>query len=362
MARPSPGSRLDYGVSGLTAADLEALGLFDPGLPGAAQRLELLAYLVSLGATADDLLAYRDELLGLAAVIGVRGGAALTVVEAADRAGVPREKLLRVMRAVGFPEPGPDDRIISEQFAGLVAGMAAAEDVFGEAAVLQLVRVMGWTMARLANAMVSMFLLNVEPGARDEAAVGLGLARADAQAAALVPTANAGLDILLREHVIAARRSILGDPAEAGYETQRMAVGFVDLVGSTVLAQRLSTRELGALLTAFEYLVADSVTVHGGRVVKLIGGEVLYTTDDELSACRIALNVTAALTGHPIAPLVRALGSRVATRWCATAASSVRWLTSRRALSKQLLPVRWSRRCRSPRPRASQRSPWGRAS
>ncbi|MGC1814227.1 MAG: hypothetical protein WA696_08840, partial [Solirubrobacterales bacterium] len=86
------------------------------------------------------------------------------------------------------------------------------------------------------------------------------------------------------------RRSILDDPV-AGYESQRMCVGFVDLVGSTVLAQRLSTRELGTVLTEFEHVAADTVTSAGGRVVKLIGDEVLYTASDEASACTIALNL-----------------------------------------------------------------------
>jgi hypothetical protein len=50
----------------LTAAEFEALGVYDLGAPHAAQRLELLEYLVALGATAEDLVAYPDELPGLA--------------------------------------------------------------------------------------------------------------------------------------------------------------------------------------------------------------------------------------------------------------------------------------------------------
>src|SRR5205823_5466484 len=49
-------------VPRLTPSELEALGLYHPGEPDAAQRLELLEYLVSLGATGDDLVASRDEL------------------------------------------------------------------------------------------------------------------------------------------------------------------------------------------------------------------------------------------------------------------------------------------------------------
>jgi adenylate cyclase len=238
--------------------------------------------------------------------VAIRGGRALTLSEAVQRSGISEEKLLQVTRAAGFPDPGPGDRVIGEQFADLAAGMAAGEEMFGEDAVLQLVRVMGSAMARLADALVSMFLVNVESAVRDADPVGLGIARANAEAIALVPTVTGALDILLRQHIIAARRSILGDATDTGYETQPMCVGFVDLVGSTALAQRLSTRELGAALTEFEHTAADTVTAAGGRVVKLIGDEVLYTASDAAAACMIALKLAATFAAHPIVPTVRA--------------------------------------------------------
>jgi class 3 adenylate cyclase len=289
----------------MTAAEFEKLGVYDQRGPQAAQRLELLEYLVSLGATAEDLVEHRDELPALASVVTIRGGRALTLSEAVKCSGVPEEKLLRIIRAAGFPEPGSDDRVLGEQVAVLAGGMTAAEAIFGEDAVLQLVRLMGSAMARLADAIVSAFLVNVEPAVRDEDPVGLGVARANAEASALMPTVNAALDILLRQHIIAARRTVLGDAADSGCETQRLCVGFVDLVGSTALAHRLSTRELGAVLTEFENVAADTVTEHGGRIVKLIGDEILYTTVDERSACRIAIDLTAAFGDHPRVPIVR---------------------------------------------------------
>jgi class 3 adenylate cyclase len=290
----------------LTVADFEALGVYDASAPHAAQQLELLEYLVSLGATADDLVAYRGQLPGLASVVTIRGGAMLTVSEAAQRVGISEEKLLRVARAAGFPAPAPDDRAISEGFAGMAAAMTAAEDIFGEDVVLQLIRVMGSAMARLADAIVSAFLVNVEPARRDQDPVNLAIARANAEASALLPGVSGALDILLRQHIIGARRSILGDAAEVGYETQSMCVGFVDLVGSTALAQRVSARELGAILTEFEHVSADSITAAGGRVVKLIGDEVLYTAADESTACRVALQLIATFAEHPSVPPVRA--------------------------------------------------------
>jgi adenylate cyclase len=116
---------------------------------------------------------------------------------------------------------------------------------------------------------------------------------------------NGALDILLRQHIIGARRTLLADEADTWYETQRMCVGFLDLVGSTALAQRLTTRELGSILTEFEHLAADTVTAAGGRIVKLIGDEVLYTASDEAAACTIALNLAATFAAYPIVPAVR---------------------------------------------------------
>jgi adenylate cyclase len=290
----------------LNERDFESLGLYDPAAPDAAQRLELLEYLVELGATADDLVAYRDELPGLASVVAIRGGPALTLSEAVERSGLPEEKLHRITRAAGFADPGPEDRIFSEGFVSLAGMLAAAEAVFGEEAVLQLVRVIGSSMARVADAMVSAFLVNVEPAARAEDPVGLAVARANVQAAELLPMVGPALEVLLRQHLIASRRTVLGDAADAGYETQQRCVGFVDLVGSTELARRLPTRELGALLTEFENVAADTVTSRGGRVVKLIGDEILFTAGDARSAAAIALELARTFGAHPEIPAARA--------------------------------------------------------
>ncbi len=287
------------------ASDFEAIGVYDPAAPHAARQLELLEYLVSLGATESDLVEHRDRLPGLATVLTSRGGKGLTLSEAVRRSGVRREKLLQIIRAAGFAEPGPDVRLISEQLADLAAGTAAAEAIFGEEAVLQLLRVMGAAMARLADAAISSFMVNVEPVVRDADPVGLQAARASAEAVALVPTAGALLETLLRQHIIGARRTIPGD-TEDGYETQHMCVGFVDVVGSTALAQRLSTRELGAILTRFEHTAADAITSGGGRVVKLIGDEVMYVTPQQSAALSIALKLISAVSDHPKLPPVRA--------------------------------------------------------
>jgi class 3 adenylate cyclase len=289
----------------LTAVDFEALGLYDPAEAHATRKLELLEYLVALGATDDDLVQHRDDLPGLATIVASRAGQPLTLAEAAQRAGVDEKQMLRIIRAAGFAEPGPDDRVISEQLVGVAASTVAAQAIFGQAAALQLVRVMGAAMARLADAAVSAFLVNVEPGILDTDPVGLRAARASAEAVALVPTAGAVLETLLREHIIGARRTTRGTASPLGHETRQMCVGFLDLIGSTALAERLTTSELGVVLTEFEHTATDTVTARGGRVVKLIGDAVMYVVTDESAALGIALDVIAVVSESPRVPPVR---------------------------------------------------------
>jgi class 3 adenylate cyclase len=290
----------------LDTEDFEELGVYDPGAPDAAPRLELLRFLVGLGATAEDLVEYRDQLAGLASVVTLRGGLGLTLGEVAERSSLTEAQVLEVTRAAGFPTPGPNDRVFTESFATLGSSLAAAEAVFGTDVVLQLVRVMGAAMARVADAIVSAFLVNVGPGALREDPVGLGLARANAEAVAILPVATAALELLLRQHLLHAQRTTFVDAGDVGYETQELCVGFVDLVGSTSLAEEKSMAELGALINEFEHLASEAVIEAGGRVVKLIGDAVLFTAADPELGGRIALKLVRTIRDHPRLPPVRA--------------------------------------------------------
>jgi class 3 adenylate cyclase len=291
----------------MDAAALEALGLYDPNDTHAELHLQLLTYLIELGATKEDLLAYRDMLPGLAGVLMIRGGPALSMAEVAERSGSSMEQIRQLVRTTGFPDPGPDARVFIEGFVTLASGARdAAVGVLGEDVLYQLLRVMGSAMARVADAAVSAFLVNVEPPARREDPVGLAVARANVEATSLLPLIPPALDVLFRQHVLAVQRTVLPDADLVGYETQHLAVSFVDLVGSTELAEHLALPELGTALSSFEEMAMDTVVAEGGRVVKLIGDEVLYIALDAGSACHIALNLVAACKNHPVLPEVRA--------------------------------------------------------
>ena len=262
---------------------------------------------MELGAGEDDLVAYRDSLPALAAVLAIRGQRGVTLAEVTERSGLGTDEIRRLARAAGFPDPAPDAPVFTEGFADLASELRAAADVFGEEGLFQIVRVMGATMARLADAVVSAFLVEVEPTAQREDPVGLAVARANVAATALLPLVPAALDALLRQHLMLAQRPVSPESdGGAGYETQQLVVGFADLVGSSAMAEQVSFRELGAALGAFDEMAQDAATGSGGRIIKMIGDEVLFVAPDPVAGCGIALELAAACERHGLLPEVRA--------------------------------------------------------
>ena len=92
-----------------------------------------------------------------------------------------------------------------------------------------------------------------------------------------------------------------------------MALGFVDLVGSTAWAQRLNLREQNLALTRFESVAWSSAVRAGGRLVKTIGDEVFFAAPTADAACRIGVEVCRAAAEDDVLPPARgAVGVGVA--------------------------------------------------
>ena len=87
--------------------------------------------------------------------------------------------------------------------------------------------------------------------------------------------------------------------------SERIALGFVDLVGSTAWAEGLSLRDQSLALSGFESTAWSSAVLAGGRVVKMIGDEVFFVAPSVDAACRIALDVCAAVAVDPLLPAAR---------------------------------------------------------
>jgi adenylate cyclase len=96
--------------------------------------------------------------------------------------------------------------------------------------------------------------------------------------------------------------------------TEHVALGFVDLVGSTAWSQSVSLRDQSLALARFESVAWSSAVLAGGRVVKTIGDEVFFAAPSADAACRIGLEVCqAAADDHVLPPARGAVGSGPAT-------------------------------------------------
>lgn len=88
-------------------------------------------------------------------------------------------------------------------------------------------------------------------------------------------------------------------------DSYELAVGFVDIVRFTILARQLGAPELADMITRFEAATHDTVAALGGRVVKMIGDEIMFVTDDPATGVRIGLDVTDAHQNDDLLPDVR---------------------------------------------------------
>jgi len=86
-----------------------------------------------------------------------------------------------------------------------------------------------------------------------------------------------------------ARRSSADTGADIGRE--QLTLAFVDLTGFTTLSEQRHLNDIARILTEFEALAFDVVAESGGRIVKLIGDEVMFVCPDPRAAVQAALEV-----------------------------------------------------------------------
>jgi adenylate cyclase len=277
----------------MTAADFEAAGLYDPHAPAAAERLALLEWLVGQGATMAQLVAAARErtLTALAADMKVRPGPRFSARELAARRGLTVEQVLALSLAAGLPPLDADDPVYTESDAVIFSTFGTASALFGEAATRRFVRVVGSSLARIAEGAVSLFQVNVEGPLRASGGTDLDLAEENVRAIESLGQVREMLQVLFMRHMERAISWLRLSRPRRSVDTVQLAVGFVDLVGFTPLAHRLSPSELALVIERFEETAYDVATARDGRVVKLIGDEVMFVTSEASAACDIALTL-----------------------------------------------------------------------
>ena len=122
-----------------------------------------------------------------------------------------------------------------------------------------------------------------------------------------IPAMAKLLEFVWRRQVAAGiqRSMMLRSHGLAPGQSPVLAVGFADMVGFTLLSQHLSDEELAAVVRRFEEISHDIVTSAGGRVVKMIGDEVMFVVDSVAAAARIGLSLADAYADDDLLSDVR---------------------------------------------------------
>lgn len=284
--------------------DYAAAGLYDPAAPGAIDRLALLDWLSERGFTVEQMQAAgrAGALPALAGDALLMAGATLTLRDISERTGICLEELDRVLRASGFAAIDPDERSYGERDVSTFVLFHTAAELFSQDELLHFTRVLGSSVARIAEAANSLFLEDVERPLRGTGGGELDLARANLVAVDLVADVSSVVDTLLRFHLRQTTDRFRNAYRAGAGTCVDLTVGFVDLCGFTARSGELSTEQLAGVIRQFEAKAYDIVSGHGGRVVKLIGDEVMFTAFDASTACAIANALVEAFTADELTP------------------------------------------------------------
>jgi adenylate cyclase len=252
-----------------------------------------------------------EEVLDLAATEGLPGirrivaryltypGTRLyTSAEVYERTGVDEDYARALWRAMGFAEPPDDQKAFTDQD---VEALKTATRVFerahlDRAVALQQARTMGQAVSRVAFAnqdVISDFIAEPDPIERAEDAIAL--------AKDTLPSLDRLLVYMYRRHLAAATEQQLllmaGEEGAVG-----MSVGFADLSRFTSVTRELEPGELATLVDGFNAEAADVIVQWGGRLVKTIGDEVMFSSLEPDAAACIALGLLDAVSpekGYP---------------------------------------------------------------
>ena len=145
----------------------------------------------------------------------------------------------------------------------------------------------------MAQTIVSTFRVNFELPRRLAGVQELEMVREYAEVARdILPEFTLALDALLRRQIISFGGQMWSTDEEQAAVTLLRTVGFADLVGYTSASASMSVRELTAVLARFDERTAEVVYRGNGQIVKTIGDEAMFVTEDAVDACRIAVDLT----------------------------------------------------------------------
>ena len=293
------------------AIDFEAEGLTD-GLQGSAResRLRLLEDLSAQGFTLEELRSAAGEgrlaLLPLERVLQSEERR-YTAEQMAELSGQDRALLDQAWRALGVPEPAPDEVAFTEEdLEGARTARRILSAGVSEERFLELTRLMSQSMAVVAAAVVEVFGDELMQPGDTERDLGLRYAEAMRELGpTLGPTLVHMLSLRLREQI---RQAVVGSAElESGHlpGAQPVAVCFADIVGFTSLGEQIPVSELGSIVGRLETLAAD-VATPPVRLVKTIGDAAMLVAPEAAALLDAALTLVEAADADGDFPRLRA--------------------------------------------------------
>ena len=248
-----------------------------------------------------------------------RGGVIrYTTSELADRVAQPEKVVLRVRRALGFPDADPNELVGTDDDVEAIRKLFDGSQGRSLTIALDNVRTSASAMEKLADSVAAAFGEGV--GGMLDAGID-PLVVADAALAENTPASLVSMLTHVLRHELAGalrreRTSRLTNDAP-GSGALELAVGFVDLVGMTATMEFLDSEGIASLVARYEAAAYDEVARHGGRVVKMLGDGVMFTatTADAGATIAVALVGLAGRGGVPPAwagiawgPVIRSRG------------------------------------------------------
>ncbi len=237
-----------------------------------------------------------DALYQLSGDVGNRpAGDAMSLREVAAASGVDLQVAAGFLHAAGLVATDVDAPVWYSSDVEWMRSADAARALFGDEAVLALLRRAGGAMSQLANAASSVFRVNLAESAGVVAPM-----EVIERNLATRPLVDTFLDVLSQLYRYHSRLSFREEAVAAGTfgELRRMSVGFVDLASSTQLGSVLSATELARAVNDFNAVAYGIATRHGVRVVKTIGDEAMLCALGPAAVCRAALDLVEYCADH----------------------------------------------------------------
>jgi adenylate cyclase len=278
--------------------------------PAALAHARIVARLRKRGHSLDEIRAASESgrlAYGFMEDLFPPRGEMRSLEEAAELSGLEPALVERIWTSVGFPAPAGDE--VSDDDLQLLRYIAAALGAgFPLVAFLQLVRVYGQALARIADAEVRLFHLYVHEPLIHDGVPNLEMAEEmEGLARELLPLASPIMDHVHQRYLqhfldqdIVGHMELEVD-AGSGLDLGRLrvAIAFADLAGYTRLTEEAGEEEAVDIIERFVEAVQDTLP-DDARVIKTIGDEVMIVGSDASAVLDWAVGFQQLQTERPL--------------------------------------------------------------